>query len=146
MIETLRSTAAEAQARLAEVADLEALAQLDIEFLGKKSALTLAKRQLGSLAPEQRRTAGQALNQIRAEIEGAVGAARERLARAALSERIEAERLDLTEFRGTARRGSLHLVTQARDRLEDVFVGWIHGSRGPRSRVCLVQLRGAQHS
>ncbi len=123
MIETLRQTAAEARARLAEVADLNALVQLDVEFLGKKSALTLAKRQLGSLAPEQRRATGQALNEIRAAIEGAVGAARERLERAALNEQLEAERLDLTEFRRTARRGSLHLVTQARDRLEDVFVG-----------------------
>lgn len=123
MIETLRRTAAEAQTRLAEVADLDALAELDVELLGRRSALTLAKRQLGSLAADQRRTAGKALNAIRAEIEGAVSAARERLTRAALSEQLEAERLDLTEFRRTVRRGSRHLVTQARDRLEDVFVG-----------------------
>ena len=73
MIETLRQTAIEAQARLAEAEDLDALAELDVEFLGKKSAVTLAKRQLGSLAPEQRRTTGQAVNEIRTEIEAAVG-------------------------------------------------------------------------
>ena len=123
MIESLRRTAAEAKARLAEAADLDALAELDIEYLGKRSALSLAKKQIGSLAADQRRSTGQALNEIRTEMQGALRVARERLERAALREQLESERLDLTEFRRTARRGSLHLVTQARDRLEDVFVG-----------------------
>lgn len=123
MIETLHQTAVEAKAQLAEVEDLDALAKLDVEFLGKKSAVTLAKRQLGSLDPDERRTAGEAVNEIRTEIETAVESARERLAQAARVLQLEAERLDLTEFRHTARRGSLHLVTQSRDRLEDVFVG-----------------------
>ena len=36
---------------------------------------------------------------------------------------IEAERLDLTEFVGRPTRGHAHLVTQAWERLEDVFIG-----------------------
>ena len=36
--------------------------------------------------------------------------------------RLEGERLDLTEVRTQVTRGHAHLVTQARDRLEDVFV------------------------
>ena len=35
---------------------------------------------------------------------------------------LEEERLDLTELREEVRRGAIHPVTQARDRLEDVFV------------------------
>lgn len=123
MIETLRQTAADAHTRLAEVGDLKALAELNVEFLGKRSVLSKAKRQLGELDPELRKATGQAINEIRAEISEALAMARERLEHQALDERLEAERLDLTEFRGKARRGSLHLVTQARDKLEDVFVG-----------------------
>lgn len=123
MIEELEHTAAVASARLAEVADLDALAAIDSEYLGKKSVLTNAKKQLGGLAPEERKAAGQAVNEIRGRIEAAVDEARTRLTIAARAEQLEAERLDLTEIRQEIRRGSLHLVTQARDRLEDVFVG-----------------------
>ena len=37
--------------------------------------------------------------------------------------RVAAERLDLTEYTGKPRRGHAHLVTQAWERLEDVFIG-----------------------
>ena len=40
-----------------------------------------------------------------------------------MQRRVEAERLDLTEFAAKPRRGRPHLVTQAWERLEDVFVG-----------------------
>ncbi len=36
---------------------------------------------------------------------------------------MESERLDLTEYTGKPRRGHAHLVTQAWERLEDVFIG-----------------------
>ena len=123
MIEQLESAAAEAEARLAAAADLASVAAIDTEFLGKKSLLSTSKKQLGSLDPEQRKAAGQALNGVRTRIEEAVAAARDRLAAVARAEQYEAERLDLTERRRTRRRGSIHPVTQARDRLEDVFVG-----------------------
>jgi phenylalanyl-tRNA synthetase alpha chain len=123
MIQELEQTAAEASARLADVADLDALAAIDIEFLGKKSALTTAKKQLGGLEPDERRAAGRAVNEIRSRIEAEIADARERLTTAARARQLEAERLDLTERRDAIRRGSTHLVTQARDRLEDVFVG-----------------------
>ena len=45
------------------------------------------------------------------------------LAAEAIAARVEAERLDLTEFVGKPTRGHAHLVTQAWERLEDVFIG-----------------------
>jgi phenylalanyl-tRNA synthetase alpha chain len=123
MIQELEETATEASARLADVADLDALAALDAEFLGKKSALTTAKKKLGTLEPDERKAAGQAVNEIRQRLEAEISNARDRLRADARVAQLEAERLDLTELRDEIRRGSMHLVTQARDRLEDVFVG-----------------------
>jgi len=123
MIQELEQHAAEASSRLADVADLDTLAALDAEFLGKKSALTAAKKQLGGLDPEERKAAGRAVNEIRNRIENEIADTRARLTAAARAVQLEAERLDLTERRDEIRRGSMHLVTQARDRLEDVFVG-----------------------
>ena len=123
MIEELEQIAADAEARISEAADLDTLAALDTELLGKKSALTAAKKQLGSLEPEDRKAAGQALNDARRRIDIALAHARERLATSARRVQLEEERLDLTELREEIRRGAIHPVTQARDRLEDVFVG-----------------------
>lgn len=123
MIEAVRESATQAHALLAEVRDLEALVKLDSELLGKHSALTLAKSQIGALPPNERREAGRLVNEVRAEIQTAIASTRRRLELAAHKQQLETERLDLSEFRHRVRRGSLHLVTQARDRLEDVFVG-----------------------
>ena len=56
-------------------------------------------------------------------VAGVVGERRSVLAAAAEAEQLASERLDLTEVMDEVKRGHLHLVTQARDRLEDVFVG-----------------------
>ena len=58
-------------------------------------------------------------------VEASVAAARARLAASDRADRYAAERLDLTERLPQTvplRRGHVHPVTQARDRLEDVFV------------------------
>ena len=119
----LDALVADAAQRLADASDLDAVAALDAEFLGKKSAVTAAKKQLGGLDPDDRKAAGQAINAARTSLEAAIAEARERLAAGERAAQYEAERLDLSEKLGEIRRGSLHLNTQARDRLEDVFVG-----------------------
>ena len=119
----LDALVADAAERLAGASDFDALAALDAEFLGKKSAVMAAKKQLGGLDPDDRKAAGQAINAARTSLEAAIAAARERLAAGERAAQYEAERLDLSEKPGEIRRGSLHLNTQARDRLEDVFVG-----------------------
>ena len=125
-MEGYEQAAADAEERLAAAADLDAVAGIERELLGRRSLFTEAKRQLGGLDPGERASAGRHLNDARARVEAAVAAARERLAASGRSDRYAAERLDLTErLPQTAplRRGHFHPVTQARDRLEDVFVG-----------------------
>ena len=123
LISELEQAAAEAEGRLAAADSLEAVAAVEREVLGRRSVLAEAKKSLGQLDPDQRREAGRALNGVRDRLEAAAAEARDRLAEQARSARYESERLDLTESLKPVRRGRLHLVTQARDRLEDVFVG-----------------------
>jgi phenylalanyl-tRNA synthetase alpha chain len=66
---------------------------------------------------------GQLLNEARNDLQSALAERRADLALTERSSRFEAERLDLTERLGGPRRGHLHPVTQAQQRLEDVFVG-----------------------
>jgi len=113
----------DATAQIDSAADLEALAEIERAFVGKKGALTAKKKSLGALAPEERKAAGQALNQALSSVSEAISAQREVLGAAAEAAQLQDERLDLTEVMHEVRRGHAHLVTQARDRLEDVFVG-----------------------
>ena len=126
MIEGYEQAAADAEERLAAAAALDAVASIERELLGRRSLFNEAKRRLGGLDPGERASVGRRLNDARARVEAAVAAARERLAASSRDDRYAAERLDLTERLPQTvplRRGHFHPVTQARDRLEDVFVG-----------------------
>ena len=117
---------AEAEERLAAVADAGAVADIERELLGRRSLFSEAKRRLAELDAADRAAAGRRLNEARARVDALVAAARDRLAASDRAERYAAERLDLTERLpqiAPLRRGHFHPVTQARDRLEDVFVG-----------------------
>ncbi|HEV2811359.1 MAG TPA: phenylalanine--tRNA ligase subunit alpha [Acidimicrobiales bacterium] len=112
-----------ALAQVAACTRVDELDALDTELLGKRSAVSVAKSGLARLAPEERRSAGRALNEARQRIEAAVAARRDELLAAERDAINRSERLDLTEVVPSRRRGHVHLITQARDRLEDVFVG-----------------------
>ena len=119
-IDDLKTRFARAVDTTATVDDLQ---RVSTEFLGKRSLLSEAKKKLGVLDPDARREAGHRLNGLRDEFEVAIESRRSVLADQERAVRLDAERLDLTEIRHRRRLGHLHLVTQARDRLEDLFVG-----------------------
>jgi phenylalanyl-tRNA synthetase alpha chain len=114
-------------AALAEIdaADsLEAVNALDARLLGKKGALAQLKTQLGSLPTvDDKRAAGQAVNEAMSTVSDAIASRTSEFASAAIAARVQAERLDLTEYATKPTRGHAHLVTQAWERLEDVFIG-----------------------
>ncbi|HZQ59109.1 MAG TPA: phenylalanine--tRNA ligase subunit alpha [Acidimicrobiales bacterium] len=91
--------------------------------LGKRGELTALNALLRALAPEERKAAGALLNDARARITSAYEARLAEVEARARTARLEQERLDLTEVPPGPRRGSLTLVTQTRDALEDTFVG-----------------------
>ena len=113
-----------ALARIEAAGSLDEVATLTAQLLGKKGDLARLKTGLGGLdSIDDKKAAGQAINDALASVSSALDARRSVLATAALAERVEAERLDLTEFVGKPTRGHAHLVTQAWERLEDVFIG-----------------------
>ncbi len=113
-----------AVADIATAADLDALAAMTTRYAGKKGELAGLKKQLGGLdSIEAKKAAGAAINEAMAAVDAALTARRDALAAGELAARVEAERLDLTEFVGRPARGRKHLVTQAWERLEDVFIG-----------------------
>ena len=109
--------------QIAQAATVDELRAVEAELLGRSSSLAELQKGLGSLAPEARREAGRAVNEARVELAAALAEQRARLVEAERATQLRSERLDLTEVPYEPRRGHLHLVTQTRDELEDVFVG-----------------------
>ncbi|MGB0659507.1 MAG: phenylalanine--tRNA ligase subunit alpha, partial [Mangrovicoccus sp.] len=93
---------------LTEIAQAESEARLEevrLAALGKKGELSLKMRELGKMTPEERKTAGPALNALKDELNSALLARKAALADAALAERLQAEWLDITlPGRASARR------------------------------------------
>ncbi len=108
---------------LAGAADLDALAALDADLLGRRSRLGLLKASLRDLDDDGRRAVGAALHEARRSLEEASATRREDLRSAASAARLAAEALDLTEASGRARVGHAHPITRTWEELEDVFVG-----------------------
>ena len=124
MIDDISAARDAALQRIAAAATIEDIVRIDQDVLGRRGTLTELKSSLGSLAgSDERRSAGRALNEARQAVTTALEERRLTLAAAARADRVAAERLDLTEFVAAPRRGHSHPVTQAWERLEDVFVG-----------------------
>jgi phenylalanyl-tRNA synthetase alpha chain len=102
---------------------LEALRALESDLLGRRALMTSWKKLLGALPAEDRRGAGQVLNEAREALEAAFATRTEELSSTGRVERLVADRLDLSEVLFERRPGHLHLVTQVRDELEDIFLG-----------------------
>jgi phenylalanyl-tRNA synthetase alpha chain len=122
----------EGRRRLAEAGDIDAFLKVRNEVLGKKSALAALNSQLRDLTDEERREAGAVINTARRSLHDEADQLQVKLESQRRTERMAAERIDLTEISSApagpplawSGRGSghLHLVTSTRDELEDTFV------------------------
>ncbi|HJM99143.1 MAG TPA: phenylalanine--tRNA ligase subunit alpha [Acidimicrobiales bacterium] len=102
---------------------VDELAKVQNQFLGKKSELVAAKKALGSIPENERATAGKEINATRVNIESILDQRRVGIEEAEWETHFASDVTDLTEVLNPITRGHLHLITQARDQLEDVFVG-----------------------
>ncbi len=108
---------------LAKADSTALLEQIRVGVLGKKGELTALLRGMGKLPPEERPKAGQRVNEVRAELEGALEAKGEEIKAREKAARLEAEAVDVT-LPGPARgAGSLHPMNIALERMIDIFVG-----------------------
>ncbi len=113
----------EARVRVNAATTADELRSVEVDVLGRRSALARLRQRLGALDPDDRRTVGKVLNAAMQALGAAVEERRAVFAAAERTGRLLAERMDLTEVLPGRPAGHLHLVTQAIQELEDVFVG-----------------------
>jgi len=108
-------------AEIAASADLRALDDLRVRYLGKKGEVTAQLKALGSMEPEQRKAHGQAVNALRDELNRAISERRDVLEEQALEQKLLSEKVDVTLPGRGEQRGGLHPVTHAMDRAIAIF-------------------------
>ncbi|GAB1369844.1 phenylalanine--tRNA ligase subunit alpha [Azonexus hydrophilus] len=111
----------EARAAFAGISDPDALEQAKARFLGKNGQISELLKNLGKLPPEEKKTAGAAINQAKQAVEEALNSRREAIREAALAARLAEEALDVTLPGRSELRGGLHPVTRTLERIESLF-------------------------
>jgi phenylalanyl-tRNA synthetase alpha chain len=124
MIERIAELQQEAEAAIAEATTSDALEQIRVRYLGRKAELPNLLRGVAQLPPEQRGEVGKAANVARKTLEEMIEARGAQLGATELDAKLAADRIDVT-LPGTPLppAGGLHLLTQTRREIEDVFVG-----------------------
>jgi phenylalanyl-tRNA synthetase alpha chain len=124
----LAAALAEGLASIASASSSDDLRALVSALAGKKGAIAGVKASLGKVADiEARKELGAAVNEALNALQHAADTRSRELRAGEFATQIEADRVDMTELAMSAdasrRRGRMHLVTQATERLEDVFIG-----------------------
>jgi phenylalanyl-tRNA synthetase alpha chain len=112
---------ASAREQVPATGGLDALAELERDLLGKRSVAARAKQTIKELPGEERKDAGQAVSRYNEAVGELVAARRAELQREAGT--ASGPLVDLTLGGHGPHLGHLHLVTQVRRELEDIFVG-----------------------
>ena len=113
----------EAVSRIKGCAELNALNDIRVEFLGKKGRVTSMMKEMKNLAPEEKPAFGQKVNDVREKVEHALADAKEKLEQAALEKKLKDEAIDVTLPSKKPSFGHEHPCQLALTELERIFTG-----------------------
>ncbi|MEM7507359.1 MAG: phenylalanine--tRNA ligase subunit alpha [Pseudomonadota bacterium] len=108
-------------AKIDASADEAAIEAVRLEALGKKGEISLMMRGLGKMTPEERQTAGPALNALKDEINAAIAARKQGLADQALESRLATEWMDVSLSPRPMAQGTIHPISQVTEEVTAIF-------------------------
>jgi len=119
-LDTLEKTL---MAEIASAGDEAAIEAVRVSALGKKGSISERLKTLGAMSPEERQTAGPAINGLKNRVTEALTARRAELRDVAIQARLAAERLDVTlpVRQAPAERGRIHPISQVTDEIAAIF-------------------------
>lgn len=106
---------------LEEANSLDSLDQIRVRYLGKKGLFTLQMKELGQLEPEQRRFAGQIINQAKDQFQAKLESRKSTLEQAELETRLAGERIDVSLPGRGQNVAGLHPITTTLRRIAKIF-------------------------
>lgn len=124
MTETLPDDLAQDYAALAATGTLAELEDWRVKLLGKEGKLTLRVKDIAKVAPELRKDEGQKRNREKQAFEALLERRKQELESAALTARLESERVDVTLPCRHEEAGRIHPVTQTIEEMIEIFAQW----------------------
>lgn len=117
----LHKLTADAITKINAADNLETLDQLRVDYLGKKGELTSLLKTLGQLPAEEKKAAGQDINNAKREVQQVIEQRRQALEIEKLNARLASEKVDVTLPGRGQQAGGLHPVTRTMERIENLF-------------------------
>ncbi len=103
--------------------DLKELEALRVSLLGKKGSIPALMKEMKNLPKEEKPAFGAAVNELKQSVSEAIESQKEVLARKALNEKIESEKIDITLPGLKPSHGNLNPLHLMEQELEDLFIG-----------------------
>ena len=136
LAESLEALRTSTISKVGNAQDIDGLAAVENEAVGRESPIAAARRGLGKMPNEERRDAGRLINDVAKQIEAIVATRREELQSAAREATIRDEAIDVTVDYAEIASGRLHLIQQVTDEVCDIFVGLgYHVAEGPEAEL-----------
>ncbi len=123
LTEQLERLEAEAAAAIAAAEDATALEELRVGLLGKKGRLSGVLGAMGRLPGGERPLVGERANRLKDQVQRLLGARLEAVRSAALAERLERERIDVTAGCSYVPPGHRHPLQSTIEEIVDIFAG-----------------------
>ena len=113
--------AKQARTSISTAADLPALENLRVEYLGKKGKLTALLKGLGALSFEERPAAGAKINEVKSDLQVLINSKKTVLENETVNAKLVDESIDVTLPGRGEGVGGLHPVTRTMERIETFF-------------------------
>lgn len=107
--------------KVANAETIQALEDVRVSALGKKGVISERMKALGKMSPEERKTAGAALNALKDKIALAIDEKKKKLEDAELDRRLATEKVDVTLPIAPLPKGRIHPVTQVTEEIIAIF-------------------------
>lgn len=117
-LETLQTNGLE---QVNAAATLEALENTRVSLLGKNGEITGLLKQLGAMAPEERKEFGQEVNKVKVAVSNALEERKAKLEEATLNEKLSSETVDITLPAPESRIGTMHPISFVIEEVEEIL-------------------------
>ena len=106
---------------IAESSDLASLDAVRVAYLGKKGEITAKLKNLGQLSAQERPAAGQAINEIKIQIQTLLEDRKTSITDQLIAEKLKLDTVDVTLPGRRVDAGGLHPVTMTMNRIQKMF-------------------------
>ncbi len=123
LIQDLHALQATAEHDFRQADTQEALSQLRVRYLGKKSQVSQSMKFLGALSSDERPVAGKTINDVKRFLQTLHQERSRQLAQAEKQRKLLEERIDVTLPGRPQAQGHKHPITQISEEIQRIFIG-----------------------